>query len=242
MLVLLLLPLAGCFGDDGPRLAQPTDEPIVPPTRPPSPTRAPSTPPNLQDPGYATNATWHVGDAWDYVAPSRRYHAIRVVESVEAGNTTFFRTQEAEGVLGSPPNVRYSRWIDGDNWTLVNRTEAQGLRTTYSPPAPERFLRNGTYRYNASGGGESSSFVANVHYTGRPNVTMPWGEILRAARFEHRIVEFLPGGSQNRVLAVLVFAGEWGNLVSYQLGEDAETYSLAAARYGVKQQGQLVDV
>src|SRR5581483_12147538 len=185
-MLLLLLPLAGCgspSGDGGPRLASPTDTPIVTPH---TPSTKPPVQPNLSDPGYVTNATWHVGDAWDYRGESGHYVAVRVVAESKGEKGPLFQTQEYQGTLGSPPNVHYSRWIDGASWLALNRTDEGGPRTTYAPGAPERFLHNGTYRYNQSSVGIADALVANVLYTGRPTVTLPWGEVVKAARFEHR--------------------------------------------------------
>lgn len=236
-MILLLLPLAGCGSSgDGPRLASPTDTSIVPP---PTPTTRPLPAPNLSDPGYVTNASWHVGDAWDYHGVGGHYLAVRVVAQAQVGNATRFRTEEYQGTIGNPPNVHYSRWVDASSWLALNRTEEGGLRTLYAPGAPERFLRNGTYRYNETSPGVANALVANVLYTGRPTVTLPWGEVVKAARFEHRIVIEDKSKALMRVLATHVFAEEWGNDLSFQIGESAESYSLVAARYGGRQQGTL---
>lgn len=240
VLALLALPLGGCFSSsEGPRLASPTTDPVVPPPTPTSPTKA-YTPPDFSDPGYVTNATWHVGDAWDYYGDLGHYRAVRVVAMAQKGNDTFFQTRESEGTQGNAPNSRYSRWINASSWTVVNRTDERGLGTTYAPPAPERFLRNGSYRYNFTVAGQTTQVYANVLYTGRPVVTLPWGEVVKGARFEHRTLTIDPHNAQQRIFIVRVFAQEWGNELSYQLGEDAEVFSLHAARYGARQQGELV--
>lgn len=241
MLVLLSLPLAGCFshGDDE-ELMVPTNASIFPPPPTVSTTRPPPPTPNFNDPGYVTTATWHVGDQWDWVAPSRRYHSTRVVASYNASGTTWFVTHEQEGILDSDPNIVFTRWVNATSWTYPNATSSRGLVTTYTPPAPERFLRNGTYRYNATASGSRDSAVANVFYTGRLNVTLPWGEIVRAARFAHYAVLTRNGGETVRQIQTHVFAQEYGNDLSFQLGDDAEVYALASVRYGPAEHGTLV--
>ncbi|GEM_PF-4482008 len=240
ILALLASGLVGCLGHGAgdERLAQPTDVSVVPPT--PTPSTKPPPTPDLSDPGYVTNATWHVGDAWDYETSSGHARTIRVVREAQVGNATFFVTQETEGVAGSTPRASYSRWIDASNWTVANLTDSHGFQTTYSPRLPDRVLRNSSYQYNQTYPGETDAVYANVLYTGRPSVTLPWGEVLQAARFEHRMVEVFPDKSQQRIFAVHVFSADYGNDLSYQIGEQAEVYNLVAVRYGEKSHGSLL--
>ncbi|MEA3199904.1 MAG: hypothetical protein QOE90_1332 [Thermoplasmata archaeon] len=230
-LALLALPLAGCFAhapDD--RLAQPTDQPAIP--VPPTPDVATPPPPDYSDPGYVTNATWHVGDGWDYAAKSGRYHTVRVVASAVRDNHTWFQTRETDVYPGSPPNDEYARWVDATTWTVANGTDSRGFVTRYAPPAPERFLRNGTYAYNVTLAAGPLSILANAYYQGRPPIALPWGQTVYPARIAHYVTATHADRSHDYTIALHWFAGEYGNDVRYQLTQDADVYDLVAVVYG----------
>lgn len=242
LLALLASGLAGCFGHgaDTGGLAQPTDKPVVPPT-PVSPPERPVTPPDYSDPGYLTNATWHVGDAWDYVSDAGNYHTLRVAAVSQVGNATFFVTRETDGVVGNDPRFVYARWINAASWNATNLTDLRfGARTVYAPGAPTRVLRNASFSFNASIPGETDQFYTNVRYAARPRVTLPWGDVVVAGRFEHRTVEVLPDKSQQRILAVHIFSGDYGNDVSYTPTDGGETFQLKAVSYAGRSHGSLL--
>lgn len=242
LLALLASGLVGCFGhsDDTSGLAQPTDKPVVPPTPVSTPDK-PLPPPDFSDPGYITNATWHVGDAWDYVSDGGHYHTIRVVDAAQVGNDTFFVTHETEGVVGNDARDAYSRWINASSWEATNLTDARfGARTVFAPGQPIRVLRNASFSFNMSFPGETDRFYSNVRYAARPKVTLPWGEVVVAGRFEYRTVEVLPDGSQQRILTVRLFSDDYGNDVSYTPTDGGETYTLEAVSYAGRSHGNLL--
>lgn len=204
LLVTLLLPVAGCFGDapaaDAPRLAQPTDTPAFPPSPTPvAPTPAAFDP---NDPGYVITSTWQVGDGWDYVSnstPANRYRYVRVVEERVEDDRRFLRIDEAGGKVGNPPHSHTSYWIDATDFGRLNSTDTLGGTSVFSPPQPLRFFRNGSYAYNETGyypDGRlefTRQILANSVYRGIEPVRTGWGTI-EAAKVEHRVL--IRGGSE----------------------------------------------
>ena len=239
LLALLLLPgLAGCFGDDGngARLAVPTNV-TAGPTQPTLPTNEVVVL-DFKDPGYAMNATWQVGDGWDWESNESRYRTMRVLEAKAVGNRTHYLVEETSGRIGNPPNARQRAWVEGGTWLRLNLTDVAGWLTVYTPGLPHRYTRNGTYNYtetvydNLGRRVENHTVYANVAYVNNGVVIrVPWGNVA-TAKFDHRtVVVDNADKSQTRTLVTRWMSRDLANdvQVTYDHGE---TYTLVAAKVG----------
>ena len=227
--------MAGCFepDEDKPRLAQPTNAtagPKVPVT--------PSNPVivlNFSDPGYRMNATWHVGDGWDWESDKGRFRTMRVVESRSVGGATHYLVEETAGKVGNPPNARSHSWVDGETWRKLNTTDIQGWLTTYAPGLPLRHNHNGSYNYTEQRFDqlgrrmENYTVYANVAYVNNDVVIrLPWAQVA-TGKLEHRIVAVDASRAQNRTQITHWVSRDYANDVRFQIDLD-ETFTLTAAR------------
>jgi hypothetical protein len=169
LLVLLVVSplLAGCFDNElAPGLARPTSSPVLPPVPVPTPPAAKLFDP--ADPGFAMNATWSVGDGWDYESngSNGQFRAVRVLEARAVGNRTLYLTEESFGRIGGRAAGKNLNWIDGNSWSLLNVTDGSGTRLHYDPPKPLRFFRNMTFAYNETGVDRfTGGLIHNTHFT-----------------------------------------------------------------------------
>lgn len=235
--LLLVLPvlLAGCFdGDEGkPRLAQPTTVPAGP-TPPPTLTN-PVVQLDFKDPGYRMNATWSVGDAWDWESDKGRYMTLRVLEARQEGNRTLYLVEETAGHGRNPPNSRQRSWIDGSTWMRLNVTDVQGFLTTFAPGQPLRYLKNGSYNYtertfdHAGRVVENTSVAANVAYVNNDVVIrLPWGNVA-TGKLDHRILTTDKDKNRVRTQVTHWVNRDLANDVQFQYNLE-ETFTLTAAK------------
>lgn len=243
MVLLLLSPLlAGCLGgDDGPRLAQPTDKPLVlPGDQPQRPTGARY---DLNDPGYVVNGTWQVGDGWDYESNRSNYRHVRVVEAVPAGIGTLYRVEERSGKIGQAASATRVSWVDSRGWLLLNATSDAGALDAYKPGVPQRLWRNTTVTFNhtrvdAAGKAtnDSAQLVARLlpdHQT----LLFPWGYV-EAKRVEQRVTTRANGNVTGVSTSVHWVHRDYLGDVQYDV-DGAETFKLVAAQVGGMRRGTL---
>lgn len=234
LLLALALLLGGCFGGDAPRVAQPTDEPWVPPVfATPTPTATPRTY-DASDPGLNVTDAWHVGDGWDYESNGtpRRYRTERVVEELAAEDgRPVYKLQVTQGKVGASPDARDTWLVDGEDWTLTASIDQLGRTHEFQPPKPLRFVRNATFAYNESYvslSGERSTLQYRVSSFLEPEwdvVRLPWGNEA-AARTTHFL--FSPDGGSTVVRTW--WAKEYGNPVKTEV--DDVGWTLRAADVG----------
>lgn len=236
LVLLLFAPLfAGCSDDDEgePRLARPTNV-TAGPTPPPTVTN-PVIQLDYNDPGYRMNATWSVGDGWDWESNQGRYLTMRVLEARPVGNRTLYQVEETAGHGVNPPNSRQRAWIDGSTWMRLNLTDVAGFVTTFTPGQPLRALRNGSYNYServfdqAGRMVENTSVLANVAYVNNDVVIrLPWGNVA-TGKLDHRILSIDKDKDRVRTQVTHWVNRDLANDVQFQYNLE-ETYTLTAAK------------
>lgn len=234
--------LAGCFGNDehSDRLAQPTDEPISVPTRPPP--RQPTIAYNFSDPGYRVDALWRVGDGWDYQSNQSHVRRLRVVDSRLANGTTYYLIEEKVGQVDMPPSRTTIAWVDGRQWLLLNVTDVDGGEDRYRPGIPLRYYRNGSFafehtRTEGSGrvSGNASLTVQSRLFSTHQTILFPWGYV-EAKRVEQ--TAFVRGGDREGATTLHWIHRDYANDVQYQL-PGGETFKITAAKVGEFRRGTL---
>ncbi|HVM46340.1 MAG TPA: hypothetical protein VM582_10435 [Candidatus Thermoplasmatota archaeon] len=245
LVLLLTLPAwSGCFGNDGPDypLAQPTDAPIVVPTR--ATPRAPVVF-NTSDPGYRVENAWRIGDGWDYESDRSNILRVRVVDQrlVDDG-TRFFLVETTRVASGGQVERVAQAWVDPRTWSIVNETDERGATDSYRPGVPLRFWRNATTSYEHARHDASGALVLtqNVTIASRlfpvhQTLLFPWGYV-EARRVEHNVTIRGGDGARSNETIVRWVHRDYLNEVQFQLGS-GETYKLVAARAGDFRRGQL---
>lgn len=237
-MALLVLPFAGCLGgEEGPRLAQPTDKPLVLPNDEPArPTGARY---DLNDPGYVVTGAWRVGDGWDYESNHSNFRRVRVIDERHDGTATFFLIEETRGKVGASSVTKRTVWVDGSAWAVLNATSAS-TSESWRHGLPLRHWRNATtsYEHVVTTNGVRSN--ATVQLTSRllPNhqtVLFPWGYV-EAKRVEQRLVT-----RANNVTTVALETHwphrDYLNDVQYVVKD--EMFKLTGARVGDLRRGTL---
>lgn len=239
---LAALLLSGCFKSGGDeQLAQPTDRVQIPTIARPSPP-TPTAPPDLDDPGYILNGTWHVGDEWDYRSNNSAARQLRVAASFTYRGLPHFILIERTDRPGQIPTYK-REIVQAKDWLLRNTTDDQGIVQEFSPGVPLRQANNSTYFYNVSAHGRNipAQFVGSVAATTRFPTTVtlqfPWG-FVEAARIEHRVTLRPPGSQETqRTIEVRFPAKDYLNDVQYSEGSDV--WKLVACQVGDFRRGTL---
>ena len=243
-LLLLVVPtLSGCLGgaeDDG--LAKPTDKPIVVP-----PTRATPTPPrtfNTSDPGYVVDASWRIGDGWDYLSDKENVRRVRVLDQRLVNGATLFMLETTRVAKGGAVESVNVSWVDPRGWLLLNDTAQSGAGDRYQPGMPVRFWRNATVsfehvRLGVGGGvvGNDTMTIFSRLFPTHQTLQFPWGYV-EAKRVEHLVATTRSDGSRTEQTIVHWMHKDYLNDVQFALA-DGETYTLTAARAGEFRRGQL---
>lgn len=247
LVLLILLPAwSGCLGGDaegGDRLAQPTDRPIVVPTR--TPTRAPTGPvANLSDPGYVVTAPWRVGDGWDYVSNQSHERRVRVVDQRFSGGVTVFVVETTQ--LKSTGEVQSvtRAWVDSKEWRMLNRTDELGATDRYQPGVPLRQYKNASAPYNHTrtdvGGnimGSASTVLYSRLFPSHQTLQFPWGYV-EAKRVEELTVSRATNGERAEQTVTRWVHKDYLNDVQFTL-PGGETYKLTAVKAGEFRRGEL---
>lgn len=251
LLLALLTPvaaLAGCLdSDDEERpLLVPTNSSVgIPRATPPV---TPTVVYNFSDPGYVMEGQWRVGDGWDYESNRSNFRKVRVLDARFVNGTVHYLLEEKIGKVGNPSRGRTLEWVEGTNWTRLNRTDIAGTRAVFEPGQPLRFLKNGTYSYNVTffdAGGtvrERHEVAANSRLVGRQTLLFPWGYV-EAAKVEHRVSTRV-GETITRTLVTGFVHRDYLNDVRYVIDDTAgnvEAYTLVAAQVGDLRRGTLRD-
>lgn len=240
--VLLLPAVAGCFSrDEGPRLAQPTDKPVVVPASSPPPSNAPTF--NLSDPGYRMTATWRAGDGWDYVSNQSHFRRVRVLDSYTTNGRTSYIVQEKTGKTDGPTERTVVSWLDGRDWLQLNGTDDMGGVDRYQPGIALRFYKNGSFTYNHTRieGSGRQSVAENVTVQSRlygPHTTIQfsWGYV-EAKRVEQKTITH-SGAERAESTTMHYVHVDYLNDVRYTL-PSGESFTLTAVKAGDFRRGTL---
>lgn len=237
LLTLLLVAPSGCLGRgdvDGPRLATPTDTPVVVPSKTPTPVTPPV---DFNDPGFPFTVNWKVGDGWDYDSNESRWRSIRVKESVVVGNRTLVRVDQVDGEYHGPAPIHMSAWFDatGPYWARLNSTSAKITTTMGNGSIDVHYYRNGTLFWNETREGKRTSIAIVSRFTDTESVSTRWGTV-RTGVIEHRWA-YSTAGVSTRTLVVHRVSNAWGNDVDFTV--NGEVYTLVGVRYGNVSLGAL---
>lgn len=239
LVAVLVLPLAGCLeGDEGPRLAQPTDKPLVLPND--EPVRPTGARYDLNDPGYVVTGSWRVGDGWDYESNKSSYRRLRVVDERKEGVVTYFRVEETSGRVGSSATLKRSLWVDGRAWLVVNATSGAASEA-WKPGLPLRHWRNASTTFDHTTTSSGATASESVQLTSRllPNpqsVLFPWGYV-EAKRVEQRLVT--RGANNATAVSIETHWPHRDYLNDVQYLVDGELFKLTGARVGDFRRGTL---
>lgn len=240
--VFLVPTLAGCFsGDEGPRLAQPTDKPpVIPSSGPPPPTASTF---NLSDPGYRVTASWRAGDGWDYLSNQSHFRRVRILDSRVMNGATFYMMEEKTGKTDGPSEQRVVSWVDSRGWLILNATDDTGGVDTYKPGISLRFYKNGSFTYDhtrVEGSGRKSAdenvTVASRLYGPHTTLQYSWGYV-EAKRVEQKTI-VRSGETRVESITMHYVHKDYLNDVQYTL-PSGETFKLTAVKAGDFRRGTL---
>lgn len=242
--------MAGCLGGepeepdpDTPR-AVPTNRPIsVPIGRPPTP------PPtvNFDDPGYAVEGTWRVGDGWDYESNQSRKMQMRVVETRVLSNTNVFLLQTTRLDAAGKVEAVTKTWVEGRTWSRVNHTDERGNLDRFFPGAPLRFYKNGTATFNHTRFDPAGKLIANETiklqaylHPGHETIQAKFGEYYETRKVEQLTTATAKesDGVRSRTLVTRWVHRSVLNDVAFQL-ESGEKYVLTAYKAADTRRGTL---
>lgn len=244
-LALTLLLLSGCLGErEQPRLAQPTDKPIVVPVGKPTPTPVAV---DFEDPGYTMDGAWRVGDGWDYESNQSRAIRMRVVDAVVRGGASVYLLETTRFDAQGRVEGQTRAWVDGRTWSRVNLTDDKGNVDRFFPGAPMRLFKNATATFNhtrvdAQGkllANESVRFSSYLHPR-HETIQAKFGEYYETRKVEQvSSATALDGsGARSRTLVTHWVHRNVLNDVAFQL-ETGERYTLAAFKAGDTRRGTL---